>query len=118
MITREFTVGDRAVSLRADLYRPDGSIVVLGITETVTFRMVSLAGVVEIANKAATIVSRGSAATNTPAQVRYDWAAADVDTAGTYAGWFIRTDASALTEHFPHQDHADPEFEIIFRADT
>ena len=118
MIVREFHVGDRLISLLADLYEPDNTPIVLGVAETVAFRMVLISDAsVKVNNSAATIVSRGSAVTLTPAQVRYDWAGADVDTAGEYCGWFIRTSAGS-TEHFPIQDHADPEFKIIFRADT
>lgn len=118
MITREFTVGDRIVSLTAKLWRPGGIPVVLGVTETVTFRMVSVfAGTVKVNDQPATIVSLGSLVTNTPAEVRYDWAAADVDTAGEYAGWFTRTLAGE-TEHFPAQDHSDPHLKIVFRSDA
>jgi hypothetical protein len=113
--TREFTVGDQLTSLLAKLYKPSGEPIVLGAGETVTFRMVSTAGVVKIAGDPATIVSRGSLSTGTPAEVRYDWAAGDVDTAGFYAAWFIRTSAGE-TEHFPTQDIPSPEFEIVFKA--
>lgn len=116
MITREFTVGDRLVSLSAKLYRPDGSVVVLGAAETVAFRMILVSdGTVKVNDQAATIVSRGSTTTNSPAEVRYDWAAADVDTSGEFCCWFIRT-SGGQTEHFPSQDHADPEFRVIFKA--
>ena len=118
MITREFSVGDRLTSLYADLYRPDGAPVVLEAADTVTFRMILVSdGTVKVNNQAATVVTVGSATTKTPAQVRYDWAAADVDTAGTYAAWFIRT-SGGVTEHYPSHDHSDPDFQIIFRADT
>jgi hypothetical protein len=117
MITRSFTIGDRLVSLLANLYRPGGSPVVLGPAETVVFRMLSAAGIVKVADQAAVIITRGSAATNTPAQVRYDWAAADVDTAGVYTAWFIRV-SGGETEHFPPQDPDSPEFEIVIEART
>lgn len=119
MITRTFTVGDRLISLLADLYEPSGDIVVLGAAETVAFRMINAAtGAVKVNNAAATVVTRGSAATNMPAQVRYDWAAADVDTAGSFCAWFIRS-SGGQTEHFPSkQDHDDPEFLIIFKTDA
>lgn len=119
MITRTFTVGDRLVSLLANLYEPSGDIIVLGAAETVACRLVNIStGAVKVNNAACTIVSRGSAATNTPAQVRYDWAAADVDTAAEYAAWFIRTSAGQ-TEHFPSsQNHDDPEFKVVFVTDS
>jgi hypothetical protein len=118
MYTRSFHVGDRLISVLADLYNPDGSPVVLGVAETVTFRMVLISdGSVKVNNAAATVVTAGSLATRTPAQVRYDWAVGDVDTAGEYSAWFIRTSAGS-TEHFPIQDHSDPQFKIIFEADS
>ena len=119
MVVREYTVGDRLISLTANLYKPSGDPLVLAATDTVAFRMILISdGSVKVANQAATVVSVGSAATKTPAQVRYDWAAADVDTAGEYAGWFIRTSLAGTTEHFPSHDHADAEFKIVFHADT
>ncbi len=42
-------------------------------------------------------------------QVRYDWAAADVDTAGAYAAWWRVTDAASKVQD-------SPEFQIEFRA--
>ncbi len=115
---REFHVGDTARSLVAELFEPDGTPIVLGAAETVAFRMVKISdSSVKVNNQVAVIVSRGATATLTPAQVRYDWAAGDVDTAGEYAGWFIRTSAGA-TEHFPVQDIDDPEFKIVFLADS
>ena len=116
MITREFVVGDRDTSLLADLYRPGGSPVVMGVAETAAFRMVlTSTGAVKVNNEACTIVSRGSTATNTPAQVRYDWAAADVDTAGEYTGYVVKT-SGGVTGHFPIQDYDDPRFQIVFRS--
>jgi len=119
MEIRAFHVGDTLRSLLADLYERDGKTpIVLGAAETVAFRMVKISDAsVKVDNQVAVIVTRGSASTLTPAQVRYDWAAGDVDTSGEYAGWFIRTSAGA-TEHFPIQDHSDPEFKIIFYADS
>jgi hypothetical protein len=114
---RQFTVGDRLTSILADLYYADGSPVILGITETVLFRMISRAGVVKINNNGAQIVTRGDAQTGTPARVRYDWASADVDTPGSYVGWFIRV-SGGETDHFPTQDKESPQFRIIFRSDS
>lgn len=116
-ITREFHVGDTLTSLLANLYYPSGKPYVLGAADTVAFRMVSSAGVVKVDNSAAAVVSTGSPTTNTPAQVRYDWGAADVDTAGIYAAWFIVT-SGGETQHFPIQTYSSPEFEITFKADV
>ncbi len=118
VVTREFTVGDQLVSLLADLYDAAGEPIVLDPTETIWFRMVLVStGAVKVNNSAATIVSRGDAVAETPAQVRYDWGAGDVDVAGVYAAWFVRS-FGGETEHFPNQDHSHPQLKIIFRADT
>jgi hypothetical protein len=119
-ITRSFTVGDRLISLLADLY--DGQEVpqpiVLDPGETVAFRMILASdGSVKVDDDAAVIVTRGDAVAGTPAQVRYDWGVWDVDTAGSYLGWFIRT-MDGQTEHFPTQDRDNAKFRIIFRAET
>jgi hypothetical protein len=115
MNVREFTVGDRLVSLKGKLWHPSGLPVVLGVAETVSFRMVlSSSGAVKVDDQACAIVSLGLLSTSTPAEVRYDWAAADVDTAGTYTGWFIRV-SGGETEHFPHQPLDPAEFQIIIR---
>ncbi len=116
-MSREFTVGDTFTSLAAKLYRPNGDPIILGPSETVTFTMVSSAGSVKINNQPATIVSRGDAVAGTPAEVRYDWGAGDVDTAGEFFGSFIRN-SGGVTEHFPVQDPDNPEFQIIFWATT
>lgn len=118
-VVREYAVGDRLVSLSANLYKANGDPLVLAATDTVAFRMIKVSDAsVKVNNQGCTVVTVGSAATSTPAQVRYDWAAADVDTAGEYAGWFIRTSLAGTTEHFPAHDHADPKFKIVFYADT
>ena len=120
MITREFTLGDTAVSVYAKLYRPSSSgpsPVVLGVADTVAFRMIDSAGAAKVSDAAATVVDVGSSTTGEAAEVRYDWAAGDVDTAGDYVAWFIVTSAGA-TEHFPSQDRDDPEFKIVIRART
>ncbi|MBX9790183.1 MAG: phage baseplate upper protein [Pirellulales bacterium] len=93
MTTYQLTVGDRLVPLRKQLVDRDGNPVDL-TGSTVAFRMVNAAGTVKINNAAAVIES---AATG---EVRYDWAAGDVDTAGEFWGWFIRTQGGK-TEHYP-----------------
>ena len=121
MTSRPFIVGDRLISLLSDLYAPgaDGNDVpiVLGPAETVVFRMVATNGTVKVNNQAATIISRGDAIPGTPARVQYDWASADVDTAGTYEAWFIRQSAGQ-TEHFPTPNNPAQKLKIIFTADT
>lgn len=96
--TRKFTVGDRAVSLAAQLTDAEGAAVDL-TGNTVTFRMATQDGVtVKIAGAAAVVEV---AATG---NVRYDWAVGDVDTEARYFAWYIRTiTATGKTEHFPGQ---------------
>ena len=118
LTTREFTVGDTLVPLKAKLFRPGGAPVVLDATDVVTFRMVSTAGVAKISNGEVTVLDRGSLATKTPAEVQYDWDVWDVDTPGEYVAWFVRTSWDNKPEHFPVQDPDNPEFIVIFRADS
>lgn len=90
---RYFTVGDRLVGLAAQLV--DAAETPIDITaQTVTFRMVKASdGTVKV-NGAAAVVTE--AATG---KVRYDWAAADVNTAGVYYGYFIRTSGGVTATH-------------------
>jgi hypothetical protein len=114
MITKEFSVGQRNTSLLMKLYHPGGAPVVLGVADTVAFRMVNIStGAVKVNDAACAIVSRGDLATDTPAEARYDWAGADVDTAGEYAGWAV-TSESGLPGYFPPQDPDNPQFRIVF----
>ena len=116
MITREFQVGEQRTSLLVRLYRPGGTPYVLDAEETVAFRMVLVSdGSVKVDDAACTIVSVGSSTTNTPAEVRYDWAAEDVDTAGEFAGWMIPS-LDGAPSYFPVQEYDNPEFRIIFRS--
>ena len=99
---RKFTKGDVQVSVFAELFKADGTPLDLTAIAgaTVKFRMVSNAdGSVKVNNQVAAAVSNGGA--TTPAQVRYDWATADVDTVGEYWAWFIVTDSGNKTQHFP-----------------
>jgi hypothetical protein len=119
-IVRSFTVGDRLVSLLADLYdgQEEPQPIDLDPAETVVFRMILASdGSVKVDDEVAVIVTRGDAVAVTPAQVRYDWRTEDVDTAGSYLGWFIRQ-SDGQTEHFPTQDRDNAKFRIIFRAET
>ena len=50
---------------------------------------------------AATIVN----APGTDGLVRYNWAAIDVDTPGSYRGWFEVTFADATKQTFPNEGH-------------
>lgn len=88
------TVGDRQRSIRATLRNADGTLATL---TAVTFRMVDatlpVGGVPKIDYIAAVIEGPGVA--------RYDWQAADVNTAGTYYIWFRDVDASGRAQHWP-----------------
>lgn len=93
-------IDDRSQAIAANLVRKNGSVeedVVL-TTETITFSMYGEDGTVKVNNQSGTLVD-GDA--DGGAQVSYSPAAADVDTAGTYYGYFHVTDGSSLVETFP-----------------
>jgi len=93
----EITKGDTHKSLVAELIAENLSENEVPVDLTgcsVAFRMVSDAGVVKVNDAAATIddVDAG--------QVSYAFSDADVDTAGTFWGWFIVT-SSDKTDTYP-----------------
>lgn len=90
-------VGNRNPSL-ADTLRIAGQVVDL-TSATVTFKMRPVNSSTLKVNTAATIVSAAGG------QVRYDWAAADVDTEGEYLAWFVVTETG--------KDQDAPEFLVI-----
>lgn len=90
-----FTIGDRLRSPQAQLLNPDSTPVDL-TDNTIAFRLVRQKdGFVKVNDSAATIVG-------TPALgiVQYNWQSSDIDEAGNYFAWFIRT-YNFTTEHFP-----------------
>lgn len=90
-----FTVGNRRTSIADTLIDADGDAIDL-TGHTVAFRMIAADGTVKVDNAAATVDDA------TAGNVSYAWAAADVDTAGTYYYWWIVTRASnSKTERFP-----------------
>lgn len=93
----KLTKGDTLVSITANLLKGDGAPVDLTTltTPTAKFRMLLDGSSTAKVNDAAAVI-----VTAKPAQVRYDWAGADVDTVGVYWGWFIIT-ASSKTAHYP-----------------
>ncbi len=94
MFTHNQTVGDRLEPLRKQLLDRGGVPVNLS-GATITFRMISRAdGSVKIANAAAIIENAAEG------RVRYEWAANDVNTAGDYWAWFIRSNGSTV-ERYP-----------------
>ena len=66
---------------------------------TVRFNMLLNGGAVKISRAAAVVVTQ----TGTPT-VRYDWNAADTDTAGFYSAEFEVTYAGGAVETFPNSD--------------
>jgi hypothetical protein len=103
---RRFTKGDTQVSVFAELFTADGKPLDMAtiVGATAKFRMVNAAtAAVKVNGSAAVIVSAGGTVNGvaTPALVRYDWAALDIDTVATYWAWFIITDGNGKTQHFP-----------------
>ncbi|MBN2118523.1 MAG: BppU family phage baseplate upper protein [Anaerolineales bacterium] len=97
MKTRIFTQGDRLISLAAILKNADGTVVDLS-DASVKFTMENvLTRANKVDAKAAVVVDAEAGS------VRYDWAAVDIDTPGTYYGWFIRQ-VGGLDAHYPVGD--------------
>lgn len=95
----QFTVGKRLPSLTAILRDGDSgdalNLTTLGVT-SVKFRMVrDDESSVKINNAAGVIVDAAAG------EVRYDWEAADVNTAARYHAWFITVDGASKEEQFP-----------------
>lgn len=97
----ELFIGNRSPSL-TDTIRVDGS--AFNLTDsTVKMQMRLVNSSVLKVDSAATIVDAASG------QVRYDWAAADVDTQGDYAAWWRVTLPSTLVQD-------SPEFAVSVKA--
>jgi hypothetical protein len=92
---QERQVGDLITAIAATLQRPDGT--AIDVTNlTVTFAMVnSETGAVKVNNAAAT---KDDAANG---QVSYAPVAADVDTEGTFFGYFRTEDGNSKIDTFP-----------------
>ncbi len=104
-LTRQ--VGDTHIAIAAQLKRADSSNV--DVTSlTVKFAMYDSEGTAKVAETSSN-VSKTVAATG---KVQYDPQAADVDTAGTYYGYFITEDGSSKQDTFPV---VLGEFEIIIQ---
>ena len=92
--THYIIVGDRQLPIGVICERADGTVVDL-TGKTVKFSMITDAGTAKVDNVAATLNDA------TAGKVQYSWAAADVDTAGVFWGYFHTLDASSLVETFP-----------------
>ena len=96
----EFTVGDRRVSIAATLLNSKGKPIDL-TGMTFKFRMTPEdTDTPKINDQAATVDDA------LKAEVSYSWAAADVDTPGTFDYQWIIVDGSGKTEHFPAGEQA------------
>ena len=93
----ETTVDCRLLPIRMLLEDPNTGDPINLSTSSFQFRMISKStGAVKVNNATAIIEDADNGA------VRYDWAAADVDTAGEYWGWFIQIEtASGRKARFP-----------------
>lgn len=90
------TVGDRLTSIAAKLRKADNT--ALSLTGcTVAFRMqLQSSGATKVNDAAATVDSASEGT------VSYAWAAGDVDTAGTYVGyWIVTNTASGKVDTYP-----------------
>ena len=93
-----FVVGDRSVKAACTIYQSNGY-TPFDLTGWTSPTFVMATGNDEDTRKvnyAAAVIEDA-----TGGQLRYDWAAADVDTGGEYMGRFRLTDPSGLQRHFP-----------------
>lgn len=95
--TLDFTLAKDARLPDLEVQLLDGSTAVNLTGATLTFSMVTEAGVVKVSSAAAAL----SDAPN--GKVKYEWAAADVDTEGTFFGQFTIT-VSAKDYRVPNND--------------
>lgn len=98
--------GDRSVDLEATLYSESGAVVDL-TGYSVVFSMQLDGGTTNKVDAASCEIVSAVAGT-----IKYEWQAADVDTAGTYKGEFVATDGSGLEVTFPRRK-SDPYLTIV-----
>jgi len=87
---------DRLPSLEVACYDANGAVNLTGAS-AVVFHLQAADGSKKIDGTAATISS------TSPGRLRYDWAADDLDTAGTYKAWFTVT-VNSKAWSFPNGD--------------
>lgn len=93
-IIHKYTVGDRSKN-PAVIFQDTAGVAIDITGKTIRFRMVNAnTQEVKVSDAVATITDAAAG------KARYDWLAADVDTAGVYWAWWI-IDDSGSEEHFP-----------------
>lgn len=97
--TKHFRQGMTHRPLQVKAYRASGRVNFTTEFSSITFKMVN----------GSTIIT-GSATGDALGILTYQWAANDLNVAGTYAGYFIATDGAARKETFPDDG---TELEII-----
>ena len=112
MTYQQRIVGDRSKAIAGILQRKNGNVMEdVDLTgETVEFSMYDAAGVAKVDQTSATV---DNATAVGGAEVSYAPTANDVDTAGTYYGYFSRKDSGGLFETFPTEPQ---EFVIEIKA--
>lgn len=103
-------VGGTLVAIAATLQRPSGTVV--DTTDlTVRFLMVSVQGTTKVAETSDNVTE------TTPAdgEVQYDFQAVDVDTPGTYYGYFTTDNGSGDKDTFPAETG---DLEIIIKPNV
>lgn len=89
-------IDDTEVAIAATLQRPDGTAVDL-TSLTTRFKMVDTQGTVKVAETSDNVTVTDA----TNGKCQYDPQAADVDTAGTFYGYFTTEDGSGNKDTFP-----------------
>lgn len=74
---------------------------------TVVFNMMRKGGTVKISGASATITDNGDGTSSGTPTVRYDWTAADTNTAGVYRGEFQVTYSDSSIETFPNDGYIE-----------
>ncbi len=98
------------VAIAATLQRPSGTVV--DVTDlTVRFLMVSVQKTTKVAETASNVSTTNA----TAGEVQYDFQADDVDTSGTYYGYFTTEDTGGKKDTFPAETG---DLEIIIKPNV